>query len=217
MELCSWLYRTTVIFLICVLFRLICHLQILRLQDFAKVFQSDSDVGTVLSKHLRIRRHLRIISHRYRAFILWALILITGSQFASLLMTTKPHVVVNIYRAGELAAQGVTCLAAKWHVCATLDSFEANESETPRASSVTARVFPSSHEDSEGDDAGDEEDDLDNSKLIPAYAYSTISFQKRQALVKYFENNRAGITVYEFTLDRSTLHTIFDDDAFTMD
>lgn len=27
--------------------------------------------------------------------------------------------------------------------------------------------------------------------------------------VKYFENNRAGITVYGFTLDRSTLHTIF--------
>ncbi|KAK0601708.1 hypothetical protein LWI29_026746 [Acer saccharum] len=233
MELCSWLYRTTVIFLICVLFRLICHLQILRLQDFAKVFQLDSDVGTVLSEHFRIRRHLRIISHRYRAFILWALILITGSQFASLLMTTKPHAVVNIYRAGELAlcsmtlvtallmllrsatkithkAQGVTCLAAKWHVCATLDSFEANESETPRALAVTARVFPSSHEDSEGDDAGDEEDDLDNSKLIPAYAYSTISFQKRQALVKYFENNRAGITVYGFTLDRSTLHTIFE-------
>ncbi|KAK3199820.1 hypothetical protein Dsin_023235 [Dipteronia sinensis] len=174
MELCSWLYRTTVIFLVCVLFRLICHLQILRLQDFAK-------------------------------FILWALIMITGSQFASLLMTTKPHAVVNIYRAGELAlcsmtlvtallmllrsatkithkAQGVTCLAAKWHVCATLDSFEANESEVPRAPAVTARVFPSSHEDSDGDDAGDEEDDLDNSKLIPAYAYSTISFQKRQAL-----------------------------------
>lgn len=81
-------------------------------------------------------------------------------------------------------AQGVTCLAAKWHVCATLDSFEANESEAPRAPSITARVFPSSHEDSDGDDAGDEEDDLDNSKLIPAYAYSTISFQKRQALGK---------------------------------
>lgn len=103
MELCSWLYRTTVIFLVCVLFRLICHLQILRLQDFAKVFQSDTDVGIVLSEHLRIKRHLRIISHRYRAFILWALILITGSQFASLLMTTKSHAVVNIYRAGELA------------------------------------------------------------------------------------------------------------------
>lgn len=103
MELCSWLYRTTVIFLVCVLFRLVCHLQILRLLDFAQVFQTDSDVDSVLAEHLRIRKHLRIISHRYRAFILWFLIMVTGSQFASLLMTTKPSAVVNIYIAGELA------------------------------------------------------------------------------------------------------------------
>ncbi|KAF5730527.1 hypothetical protein HS088_TW19G00118 [Tripterygium wilfordii] len=234
MELCSWLYRTTVIFLVCVLFRLICHLQILRLQDFAQVFQVDSDVGSVLSEHLRIRRHLRIISHRYRAFILWALILVTTSQFASLLITTKSHD-VNIYKAGELAlcsitlltgllillrsatkithkAQSITCLAAKWHICATLDSFEAVEGETPMAPAETdvQVIFPISTDSSDfDDDVGDEEDDIDNSKLIPTYAYSTISFQKRQALVTYFENNRAGITVYGFTLDRSTLHTIF--------
>lgn len=103
MELCSWLYRTTVIFLVCVLFRLICHLQILRLQDFAKLFQIDSDVGSILSEHLRIRRHLRIISHRYRSFILCLLVLVTGSQFSSLLITTKAYTEVNMYRAGELA------------------------------------------------------------------------------------------------------------------
>lgn len=103
MELCSWLYRTTVIFLVCVLFRLICHLQILRLQDFATVFQVDSDVSSVLSEHLRIRRHLRIISHRFRSFILWSLILVTGSQFASLLISTKSSTDLNIFKAGELA------------------------------------------------------------------------------------------------------------------
>ncbi|KAH9652039.1 hypothetical protein KPL70_026953 [Citrus sinensis] len=232
MELCSWLYRTTVIFLVCVLFRLVCHLQILRLLDFAQVFQTDSDVDSVLAEHLRIRKHLRIISHRYRAFILWFLIMVTGSQFASLLMTTKPSAVVNIYIAGELAlcsmtlvagllillrsatkithkAQAVTCLAAKWHVCATVDSFDVNDGETPRIPDAAGRAFPICHGESDCDDAGDEEDDLDNSNLIPAYAYSTISFQKRQALVNYFENNRAGITVFGFTLDRSTLHTIF--------
>ncbi|KAI6687571.1 hypothetical protein NL676_024399 [Syzygium grande] len=233
MELFSWLYRTMVIFLVCVLFRLICSLQILRLQDFAQMFQVDSDVASVLSEHLRIRRHLRIISHRYRAFILWALVLVTGSQFASLLVTTKSSAEVNIFRAGELAlcsmtlvaglfillrsatkithkAQSVTCLAAKWHVCATLDdSFETNDGETPVAQAAHGQVFPVSSTGSDSDDAGDEEDDLDNNNLIPAYAYSTISYQRREALVKYFENNRAGITVYGFTLDRSTLHTIF--------
>lgn len=105
LELCSWFYRTVVFFLVCVLFRLICCLQILRLQDFAQVFHLDSDVESVLREHLRIRRHLRIISHRYRSFILWALIFITASQFASLLMTTRSNADVNIYHTGELAVR----------------------------------------------------------------------------------------------------------------
>ncbi|XP_011097838.1 uncharacterized protein LOC105176662 [Sesamum indicum] len=233
LELCSWFYRTVVFFLVCILFRLICYLQILRLQDFAQVFQVDSDVESVLREHLRIRRHLRIISHRYRSFILLALIFITASQFASLLMTTRSSADVNIYHTGELAvcslsllagllillrsatrithkAQAVTCLAAKWHVCATIDSFDTAETETPVARVSDEQIFTGSSDGSSDlDDVGDEEDELDNSKFLPAYAFSTISFQKRQALVTYFENNRAGITIYGFMLDRTSLHTIF--------
>ncbi|XP_034213401.1 uncharacterized protein LOC117625919 [Prunus dulcis] len=238
LELCSWLYRTTVFFLVCVLFRLICYLQILRLQDFATVFQVESDVGSVLSEHLRIRRHLTIISHRYRGFILWSLILVTGSQFALLLITTRSGATANldVYRSGELAlcsitlvtgvlillrsatkithkAQAVTCLATKWHVCATLDSFDANEGDSPTTNPIAAngRVFPvaSSSGDSDSDLASDDQDELENAKLDLSYSYSTISYQKRQALVTYLENNRAGITIYGFTFDRTTLHTIF--------
>lgn len=233
LDLCSWFYRTVVFFLVCVLFRLLCYLQILRMQDFALVFQGESDVESVLKEHLRIRRYLRIISHRYRAFILWGLISITASQFASLLMTTRPNAHLNIFNSGELAlcsvslvagllillrsaarithkAQGVTCLAAKWHVCATIDSFDTVEGETPVSKVAEGQAFTEySSASSDFDDVGDEEDELDNTKFIPSYAYSTISFQKRQALVTYFENNRAGITVYGFMLDRSSLHTIF--------
>ncbi|KAM0070749.1 hypothetical protein Hdeb2414_s0001g00016801 [Helianthus debilis subsp. tardiflorus] len=232
LELCSWLYRTVVFFLVCVLFRLICCLQILRLQDFAQVFQVDSDVESVLREHLRIRRHLKIISHRYRVFILLALILVTVSQLASLLNTTRSSAELSIFKSGELAlvsvsllaglmillrsatrithkAQGVTCLAAKWHVCATIDAFEPPEAdtETPTVGDVGNQVVHEASS-SDYDDVGSEEDELDNTKLIPAYAYSTISFQKRQALVTYFENNRAGITVFGFMLDRTSIHTI---------
>ncbi|KAI5674760.1 hypothetical protein M9H77_15124 [Catharanthus roseus] len=223
---------------------------ILRLQDFALVFQIDSDVESVLREHLRIRRHLRIISHRYRAFILWALLFITVSQFASLLMTTRPNADLSIIKTGELAcyfcirclsitpcvlklqlcslsllagllillrsatrithkALSVTCLASKWHVCATIDSFDAAESETHTPVTGVQQVFPVTSDGSDADDVGDEEDELDNSKLVHSYAYSTISFQKRQALVTYFENNRAGITIYGFMLDRTTIHSIF--------
>ncbi|XP_024960255.1 uncharacterized protein LOC112500880 [Cynara cardunculus var. scolymus] len=233
LELCSWLYRTIVFFLVCVLFRLICYLQILRLQDFAQVFQVDSDVDSVLREHLRIRRHLKIISHRYRAFILLALIIVTVSQLASLLDTTRRTSDISIFKSGELAlvslsllaglmillrsatrithkAQGVTCLAAKWHVCATIDVFESPEAdtETPTIGVFSSQSFPCEASSSDYDDVGSEEDELDNTKLIPAYAYSTISFQKRQALVTYFENNKAGITVFGFMLDRSSIHTI---------
>lgn len=81
-------------------------------------------------------------------------------------------------------AQAVTCLAAKWHVCATIDSFEAVEGETPPISQITSnQVFPVTSEgSSDADDVGDEEDELDNTKFVHSYAYSTISFQKRQAL-----------------------------------
>ncbi|KAH9605322.1 hypothetical protein KSS87_022450 [Heliosperma pusillum] len=107
LELMSWLYRTLVFFLVCVLFRLICYLQILRLKDFATVFEVNSDVESVLKDHLSIRRQLRIISHRYRRFILGSLILITVSLFTSLLVSTRPHADMGPFRAGEL----VVCLS----------------------------------------------------------------------------------------------------------
>lgn len=50
---------------------------------------------------------------------------------------------------------------------------------------AVSRLFPASTDGSSDGDVGDEEDELDNTKLIPAYAYSTISFQKRQALGKF--------------------------------
>ena len=57
----------------------------------------------MLREHLRIRRHLKIISHRYRSFILFALILVTVSQLAALLSTTRSNADLNIFKSGELA------------------------------------------------------------------------------------------------------------------
>lgn len=101
--MCSWLYRISICFLVCLLFRLTCILQILRLEDFAQVFERESDVASILIEHLRIRRNLRIISHRFRVFILSTLILVTISQFVSLLVTTRPRSQINLSTAGELA------------------------------------------------------------------------------------------------------------------
>ncbi|XP_051128180.1 uncharacterized protein LOC127249452 [Andrographis paniculata] len=230
--MCSWLYRISISFLVCVLFRLTCYLQILRLEDFAQVFEKESDVASILIEHLRIRRNLRIISHRFRLFILSTLILVTISQFVSLLVITEPSSNTNLATSGELAlcsmtlvtglficlrsaakithkAQSVTSLASKWHACATINSFDELDEETPTSqitSSHRAYSVPS-HWDSDNEE-GDGDDALDNTNLVPIYA-NTVSYQKRQALVTYFENNKAGITVFGFMLDRTWLHTIF--------
>lgn len=235
LELCSWLYRTSIFFLVCVLFRLICYLQILRLDEFARVFQRETEVGSILLEHLRMRRNLRIISHRFRGFILSSLLLVTASQLIFLLMVIKPHADVDVLKAGELAlvsitlvsglflllrgatkmthkAQAITGLASKWHICATINSFDNIEGETPTtANAISAQAIAAniSWGSSSDDEVGDEEDELDNTKLlIPIYT-QTISFHKRQALVTYLENNKAGITVFGFMLDRTWLHSIF--------
>ncbi|CAO2823617.1 unnamed protein product [Amaranthus hypochondriacus] len=234
LEQCSWLYRTSIFFLACVLYRVSCYLQLLRLDDFAQVFQLETDVTMVLVEHLRVRKTLRIISHRFRTFLLFTLLLVTASQFASLLVTTRSNSAVDIYTTGELAlcsvtlvtgvciclrsaakithkAQSITSLAAKWHVCATIDSFDAVvDGEVPlmSRSSASHLVFPYTTHSHSDEEEGDGEDDLDNTNMLPVFA-NTISYQRRQALVTYLENNRAGITVYGFMLDRSYLHTIF--------
>lgn len=236
LQLCSWMYRISIYILVCILYQLICYLQVLRLEDFAQVFQKETDVGSILKEHLRIRRNLRIISHRFRRFILLSLILVTASQFISLLVTTRSSANNNIFEAGELVlcsinlvtglficlrsatkithkAQSITSLATKWHVCATTNCYDDMEGETPTNQTIpcSGQVFPVDIDwllDDEDDD-GDAEDDSDNStKMMPIFAH-TISFQKRQALVTYLENNKAGMTVYGFMMDRTWLHTIF--------
>lgn len=231
LELLSWIYRTSVFFLVCVLFRITCHLQILRLQDFAATFRGKRgelsvDAASVLAEHLRVKRQLRVISHRFRAFIMSALVLVSMSQLASLLLTTRSHADVNLLNAGELAlcslglmtgiliclrsaakithkAIAITAHAAKWHVCATIESFDSDpDGRTP----TPARARPAAWE--EDEEQRNEEEDLEDN-LVGHPQANCMSYQKRQALVTYLENNRAGITLYGFMLDRSSLHMIF--------
>ncbi|KAI3740773.1 hypothetical protein L2E82_31246 [Cichorium intybus] len=225
----SWLYRTSLYLLVCVLFKLTCSLQILRLDDFARVFEKLSDVGPILVEHLTIRRNLRVISHRFRVFILATLILVTASQFASLLVTTVDGSIVDVFTTGELAlcsitlvfgmyicqrsaakithkAQSLTSLVSKWHICATIDTFVDTDTinESPTANIIIPQMVDLDFD----NEVGDGDDELDNTKFIPIYKHA-ISYQQRQALVTYVENNETGITVYGFMLDRTSINTVF--------
>ncbi|XP_020589005.1 uncharacterized protein LOC110030576 [Phalaenopsis equestris] len=234
LELASWIYRTAIFFLVCVLFRLICFLQILRLEDFAGAFSEGADVAYILRAHLRIRRELRIISHRYRNFNVYCVLIVTVSQFVTLLVTTRPTAVVKFFNAGEIAlcstglvtgllmclhsaakithkAQAITSLAATWHVSATVASYEDSSDIPSPATSATdneARDDDDSVQDELEEDDVEGDDELHDSKLVSSSIH-TISFRKRQALVTYLENNRAGITVFGFVVDRTWLHALF--------
>lgn len=81
-------------------------------------------------------------------------------------------------------AQSITGLAAKWHICATINSFDNIDGETPTAAQVASPQAIAAAWGSSDDEVGDEEDDLDNTKMLPIYT-RTISFNKRQALGKW--------------------------------
>ncbi|CAO1942080.1 unnamed protein product [Urochloa humidicola] len=242
LEVTSWVYRVALFFMVCVLFRVICYLQILRMVGFAREFGRFADVATVLRHHRRIREQLRKISHRYRKFIVCSLVLVSASQFAALLATTRPHAVVNLATAGELAlcslslvagllvclhsaakithkTQAMTSVAAAWHADATVHAFD-NDLENPDpdlpptagylapANAYRVAAGEESATDDDDDDARSDTSSLDDPKYVPFQA-NNICFQKRQALVTYLENNRAGITVYGFVVDRAWLHALF--------
>uniref|UniRef100_A0ACD5ZBJ2 Uncharacterized protein n=1 Tax=Avena sativa TaxID=4498 RepID=A0ACD5ZBJ2_AVESA len=242
LDVASWVYRTAVFFMICVLFRVICYLQVLRMVGFGREFGRFADVAVVLEHHRRIRDQLRRISHRYRQFIIFCLVLVTASQFCALLATTRPHARINLATTGELAlcsvslvagllvclhsaakithkTQAVTSVAAAWHADATIHAFDNDlEDPDPALPAATGFLAPAnayrvaSGEESDGynddDDDARSDDSLDDPKLV-AFQVNNMSFQKRQALVTYLENNRAGITVYGFVVDRTWLHALF--------
>ncbi|KAF0912964.1 hypothetical protein E2562_019773 [Oryza meyeriana var. granulata] len=66
--------------------------QILRMTGVTWDFSQCADVAAVLGQHRRIREQLRRISHWYCKFIVSCLLLVTASQFSTLLAAMRPHV-----------------------------------------------------------------------------------------------------------------------------
>ncbi|XP_020079751.1 uncharacterized protein LOC109703524 [Ananas comosus] len=197
-SLISWVYRTGVFLLVCVLFCLTCELQILRFESFFKIFeetsgdnQTCSSAGAIFQEHLRIKTQVFKTSHRYRIFIVACLVTITISQLGALMLVLLSKSNKNFCNSGDLVvcsvvqlsgflmclvgaarithrAQRVVSIASRWHMALT-----SILSSTP-------------------DEQG---------------------FESRQALVTYLQHNGGGITLFGFALDRGLLHTIF---AFEM-
>lgn len=101
--LASWVYRTGVFLLVCVLFRLTCELQILRFEGLHKMFEGcESDCGEIFKQHHRIRKQLSETSHRYRLFIIACMVTITVSQFGALLLVLASKSEKTFFNSGDL-------------------------------------------------------------------------------------------------------------------
>ncbi|RLN04183.1 hypothetical protein C2845_PM13G22550 [Panicum miliaceum] len=213
----SWVYRTGVFLLVCVLFRLTCELQILRFEGIHPMFDVEARAAAaeIFAEHRRIRTQLLATSHRYRVFIICCLVTITVSQLGALLVVLSSGDAKSFSNTGDLLvgsavqlsgffmclfgaarithrAQRIVSIASQWHMSMVAMHHGKSPPDSTPASDVDAsRVSGSSAAVSQAE---------------PGWA---CSYKSRQALVTYLRHNGGGITLFGFTLDRGLLHTIF--------
>ncbi|XP_059461863.1 uncharacterized protein LOC132190846 [Corylus avellana] len=226
--LASWVYRTGVFLLVCVLFRLTCELQILRFEGLHKMFEGCvADSGVIFKEHVRIRKQLLATSHRYRLFIIACMVTITVSQFVALLLVLSSKYEKTFFNSGDLVvcsavqlsgfllcllgaarithrAQGIVSVATRWQMVVTCASSASDQLEchthTPEADCTLISK------------CGDNNniDSVSSSDIRTSISPQDPSlFQTRQALVTYLQHNTGGITLFGFALDRGLLHTLF--------
>ena len=170
----SWVYRTGVFLLVCVLFRLTCELQILRFVGIHHMFDVEARAAAaaaeIFAEHRRIRTQLLATSHRYRAFIICCLVTITVSQLGALLVVLFSGDAKSFSNTGDLLvgsavqlsgffmclfgaarithrAQRIVSIASQWHMSMVAATHHGNKSppDSTSASDVDAsRVSGSS-------------------------------------------------------------------------
>uniref|UniRef100_A0A0D9X9W7 Uncharacterized protein n=1 Tax=Leersia perrieri TaxID=77586 RepID=A0A0D9X9W7_9ORYZ len=191
----SWVYRTGVFLLVCVLFRLTCELQILRFEGIYHMFDDvEARATDIFAEHRRIRTQLLATSHRYRAFIICCLVTITVGSTVQL-----SGFFMCLFGAARIThrAQRIVSIASQWHM--NMESLHhAKSAQLPpppvASSSASDMDGPPHHQPELGTTAA-------------------CAYRSRHALVTYLCHNSGGITLFGFTLDRGLLHTIF---AFEM-
>lgn len=105
----SWMYLTTIVLSSCMLFNLVCNLQVIHFDDYGKVLEQDADPLVYLKEHLQLRHNLSKISHRFRMFLLLLFFSVTASQFAILYKTTAYNGPINFTNGGDIAVS-IICL-----------------------------------------------------------------------------------------------------------
>ncbi|KAG9446664.1 hypothetical protein H6P81_012792 [Aristolochia fimbriata] len=226
----SWAYLATIFLSACILFNIVCNLQVIHFDDYGKLLERDADSLTLLEEHMRLRYHLSKISHRFRIYLLLAFLVVTASQFLTLFQTTGYRHIINFINSGDFLvssivevvglilclhaaakishrAQGVASVACRWHALVTCSSDGSQHRPTNSVGNSEANLAASFLIDCSESDL----ESLDNASWSTNTYFTShmSSFQKRQALVMYLQSNPGGLTIFGWTVDRTLINTIF--------
>lgn len=228
----SWTYVSTITLSASILFHLICNLQVIHFDDYAKLLGSDSDVLIFIEEHIRLRYHLSKISHRFRIFLLLQFLVVTASQFVTLFQTTGYSGIITFINGGDFAvssivqvvgiiiclhaatkissrAQGIASIASRWHAFSTCGSSDSSHLRVSNSMGnlEAANQFNQLHINYSESDL--ESMDYAAMPINTQMASYMSSYQKRQAFVLYLQMNPGGITIFGWTVDRALVNTIF--------
>lgn len=216
----------------CVLFHLVCNLQVIHFEDYGKLLERQPDALVLIQEHIRLRHYLSKISHRFRIYIILVFLIVTISQFLTLFQTTGYRGIITFINGGDFAvssivqvvgtilclnaaakithrAQAIGSLASQWHALLTCSSTDTPQIRmTSSAGSLEVANMSSSLY------VNYSESDLESMDFITTTTNTQLpsyisSYHKRQALVTYLQANPGGITVYGYTVDRVLINTIF--------
>nr|GEX18330.1 hypothetical protein CTI12_AA040130 [Tanacetum cinerariifolium] len=217
----SWAYVNFIYLSSCLVFHLVCNLQIIHFDDYGRLLETETDVLVFIEEHARLRHDLSKISHRFRIYLLLLFTVVTSSQFGMLFQITEFSDKVTFINGGDIAvssiaqvvgltlclnaaakishrAQGIAAIATRWHALASCGPDDSLNMRYPNASLSTVSS----------------ESDLEALNYIPVPTNTQLtsnmtSYHRRQAFVMYLQNNPGGITLYGWTVDRSLINTIF--------
>ncbi|KAK3122631.1 hypothetical protein QOZ80_8AG0616130 [Eleusine coracana subsp. coracana] len=229
----SWMYLTTILLTSCMLFNLVCNLQVIHFDDYGKLLEQDADPLVYLKEHLQLRHNLSKISHRFRMLLLLLFFSVTASQFAILFKTTAYNGPINFTNGGDIAvssvvqvvglilclhaaakishrAQNIAALASRWHALATC-STDSTYATTPNSSGnlvpFPAHLFMRDYSESDLESLESASAHGNSHGTAQLVSYMS-SYHKRESLVLYLQSNPGGITIYGWIVDRTFLNTI---------
>ncbi|WCJ38709.1 hypothetical protein M5689_019752 [Euphorbia peplus] len=231
----SWCYVSTISLTASIVFHLVCNLQVIHFDDYAKLLERESDVLLFIEEHMNLRYNLSKISHRFRIFLLLQFGFVTASQIFTLFQTTGHSGMTTVLNGGDFAvstvvqvvgiilclhaatkishrAQSLASVASRWHALATCGSDRPINGSQMRNSNSSGNLEGASPLNflcktySESDlESADYIAMPTNTQLVSHMS----TYHKRQAFVMYLQNNPGGITIFGWTVDRGLVNTIF--------